>query len=52
MGDSVGLETQRPCQPFPGPRVPVPRWSTAGFPRLMLQEQSEAFGEMHPAGTC
>lgn len=19
MGDSVGLETQRPCQPFPGP---------------------------------
>lgn len=32
VGTSVGLETQRSCQPLPGPGFPMPTWSMAGFP--------------------
>lgn len=46
MGDSVGLETWRPCQPFPGPGVPMPRGSTAGVLR------SHAAGTERLSGKC
>lgn len=44
----MGLETRRLCQPFPGPGVPMPRWSTAGF----LQPHAAGRNRARLSGKC
>lgn len=49
VGDSVSLETRRPCQLFAGPGVPLPRWSTAGFSQPQREGRDRGFRENAPS---